>query len=137
MPLRLEIDDVRQCVSDTRPDGQLYEPELGQASNRLDYGMISRLPNPQPPHEGQERVVFLIEGTHTFGLAAASRMLTKGNPWAPDYYSELLVRVKGSSSPYWQALIKVEIGEEWRVYPEVVQFVELTQEQGYLDTTRS
>jgi hypothetical protein len=122
LPLYFEIEDTKQYVVD-RNEKKRYESNTQQGNNLLDYGVITKLSNPYHPGKCEESVVFLVEGTYTYGLAAIGRLLTK------DYFRSLLKEVKGSESPYWQVLIRAQVKGEWQVYPEIVRLIELPLEK--------
>jgi hypothetical protein len=122
LPLYFVIEDKSQYVVDRR-NNEVYESSTQQGSNMLDYGVITKLSNPYHPGECEESVVFLVEGTYTYGLAAAGRLVTK------DYFRTLLKELKGSKSPYWQVLVRAQVKGEWHVYPEIIDMIELPLEE--------
>ena len=115
------------CVVDKRTD-TIYEPRLQLLGNKVDYGVLSRLPNPYSPREDRN-VLFLVEGAHTYGLAAAGRILTT------KFSSDLVSNIKKSKSEYWQALVRTRVGN-MQVYPSLVAdgFVPLSADSEFLQT---
>jgi hypothetical protein len=78
--------DGTRFIVDIRTNEE-YKPNLQDAGIKEDYGIVSRLPNPFSPVDS-ENVVFLLEGAHTCGLAAAGRILTS------DYCKDLVDKIK-------------------------------------------
>lgn len=133
LPLRFVYEEgTARCVMDKRTD-TTYEPRLQLLGNRVDYGVVSRLPNPYSSSESRS-VLFLLEGAHTYGLAAAGRILTK------EYSSDLVSKIKKSKTGYWQALVRTAVGG-MQVRPTLVEdgFVPLGEDDVFLrsDETHS
>jgi hypothetical protein len=72
---------------------------LRRGVKELDYGIITRLPNPADPRNG----VLLLEGAGTYGVEGCAKVLTLAHIRDFAKYSRIL------KHGHWQALIEVEV----------------------------
>jgi hypothetical protein len=84
-----------------RGTGHIFTPKREAGAVHRDYGLITRIPNPLR----KEATVFLLRGTHAYGVSAAGMMFTL------DWVGELANAVQ-KLGPYWQVLIEVEGANE-------------------------
>lgn len=111
------FDTPRSVVINERT-GHMFEPEIRQAAVMVDFGVLSRLPNPFQ----HGRATIVADATHTFGVAGATRLLTK------EFSKDLSASIRRNRCEYWQAVVRTRV-EGLQVFPELVSFEPLTLEE--------
>lgn len=113
--LPVGCEDIPHTVVVDRALGKTYTPVIENSEIKIDYGIVSRIPNPLNP----KNVVILIDGSHTYGLAGAARLMTEA-------FNEQLIReIKRTRSPYWQAVVLTRTHGA-QEFPELVGFTALS-----------